>query len=79
MAALSLIGIVLGRAAAPHRTGTAAMRSLTSVTVAVGAVTTTLALLLGIVVLLLEAADVFLKGTASGLVGAYSLEGGNMS
>jgi hypothetical protein len=77
MAALSLIGILLNRAAAPHRTGTAAMRSLTSVTIAVWAVTAA-TLLLGLVFLLLKPADVLLEGAPPGLVGAYSLEGGNV-
>jgi hypothetical protein len=78
MAALRLIRVVLW-AAAPHRTGTAAMRSLTSVTITIRAVTAALALPLGILLLLLEASDVLLECAPPGLIGAYSLERGHVS
>jgi hypothetical protein len=78
MATLRLIRVVLW-AAAPHRTRTAAMRSLTSVTITIRAVTAALALPLGIFLLLLEPSDMLLESASSGLIGAYSLEGGHVS
>jgi hypothetical protein len=77
MAALSLIGVVLW-AAAPDRTYTAAMRSLTSITIAIWAVASA-ALFVGFLFLLLKTADVLFKGAPSGVISAYSLERGHMS
>jgi hypothetical protein len=53
------------------------MRSLTSVTIDIWAVTAALALFL-LVILLLEATDVLLKRTSPSLLGAHGLESGHV-
>jgi hypothetical protein len=78
------------RAAAPDGTGTAAMRSLTSVTISIcgsGAVAVTvatiaaaasLAFFFGLFLLVAEATDVLFKGAAAGLIRTDGLEGGDV-
>jgi hypothetical protein len=78
MATLGLITVVLW-AAAPSRTSSTAMRSLTSITIAVRAVTAAQALLLGLLFLLPKTADVLFEGAPAGFVRGYGLEGGDMS